>query len=51
MKASVAAGGEVDERLEPALVDRGRVHVVALADRISEPELRWWFERQPLAPN
>ena len=22
----------------------------ALADRISEPELRWWFERQPLAP-
>ena len=22
-----------------------------LADRISEPELRWWFERQPLAPN
>ena len=22
----------------------------ALVDRISEPELRWWFERQPLAP-
>jgi class 3 adenylate cyclase len=22
----------------------------ALADRISEPDLRWWFERQPLAP-
>jgi tetratricopeptide (TPR) repeat protein len=22
----------------------------ALADRISEPDLRWWFEHQPLAP-
>ena len=22
----------------------------ALADRVSEPDLRWWFERQPLAP-
>jgi hypothetical protein len=31
--------------------DEAAAEFRVLADRITEPELRWWFDRQPLAPH
>jgi class 3 adenylate cyclase len=31
--------------------DQAEAEFLVLADRIPEPELRWWFERQHMAPN
>ena len=41
MVQSIALGEPTDEAAAEFRV---------LADRITEPELRWWFDRQPLAP-
>jgi hypothetical protein len=42
MVRSIALGQPTDEAAAEFRV---------LADRIAEPELRWWFDRQPLAPH
>ena len=45
---ALEATGEDDAARREA--DAARVAFTTLADRIDEPELRQWFERQPLAP-
>ena len=37
-------------RQDPKALLRLKQEFRVLADRISEPDLRGWFERQPLAP-
>jgi hypothetical protein len=45
---ALEALGDVDAA---AVLATAEVEFRALADRIADPELRSWFERQPLAPS